>query len=104
MVSHLQSGGQAQATFPAILNGLSFSHPSAFMLALPFSIFVTLALTMSLPQVHWPGLLDIVVQAHFSPQLQTDNSSPTLRSNFPLDWARENATTATRRTETRTAI
>ena len=49
---------------------LSFAHPEACRYALPSSTLVTLAFTISLPQVHLPAFLDMVSQGHFSPQLQ----------------------------------
>jgi hypothetical protein len=74
MVSHLQSGPQAQANFPTLTKGFVLES----MVSFPFSTFVTFAFTKSFPQVHEPGFLDMVSQGQPSPQPQTKISSPTL--------------------------
>jgi hypothetical protein len=71
IVPHLHSGKQLQTHFPMVLKDLSFCHPSALKSAFPFSTFTTFAFTMSLPQGLLPGFMEIVLQAHFSPQLQS---------------------------------
>jgi hypothetical protein len=70
MASHLQSGPQAQAYLPVVLNERAFFHESAFNITRPFSTFITFAFTISLPQVHLPGVLAMVWHGQSAPQLQ----------------------------------
>ena len=70
MVSHLQFGPQPHVYLPTVLNVLALSHESALTSALPGVTFRTFALAISEPHVQFPGLRDMVLHGHFSPQLQ----------------------------------
>jgi hypothetical protein len=51
-------------------------------------------LFISDPQVYLPGFMEIVLQAHVSPQLQTHRSTPALRLSLLFSAAREKTATA----------